>query len=151
MRPVVAGKCTVHAVDQVGTVPAALTTYLAVQEFKPDLIIRCAWAEDEQPSGAMSVAACYCACYLCALHRNCQGSVRFPGCCRNQRPMNICDKRMRCRVYALLCDARASHVARLLPVPRYMRPALWTLAAWVPRAASQPEAAPSAMCTSANQ
>jgi nucleoside phosphorylase len=30
----------VHAVDQVGTVPAALTTYLAVQEFKPDLIIR---------------------------------------------------------------------------------------------------------------
>ena len=31
-----------HAVDQVGTVPAALTTYLAVQEFKPDLIVRCA-------------------------------------------------------------------------------------------------------------
>ncbi len=30
-----------HAVDQVGTVPAALTTYLAVQEFKPDLIVRC--------------------------------------------------------------------------------------------------------------
>ena len=29
-----------HAVDQVGTVPAALTTYLAVQEFRPDLLIR---------------------------------------------------------------------------------------------------------------
>ena len=35
-----------HAVDQVGTVPAALSTYLAVQEFKPDLMIRC----DKKPT-----------------------------------------------------------------------------------------------------
>lgn len=28
-----------HAVDQVGTVPAALTSYLAIQSFHPDLAI----------------------------------------------------------------------------------------------------------------
>mmetsp|Transcript_10161 Transcript_10161/g.30523 ORF Transcript_10161/g.30523 Transcript_10161/m.30523 type:complete len:254 (+) Transcript_10161:189-950(+) len=33
------GKCRVHGVDQVGTVPAALTAYLALEAFKPDLII----------------------------------------------------------------------------------------------------------------
>lgn len=34
-----AGKCLVHAVDQVGTVPAALTAYLAIQAFQPDLVL----------------------------------------------------------------------------------------------------------------
>ncbi len=52
-----------HAVDQVGTVPAALTTYLAVQEFKPELIIRC--AKDAPPSGPFSIAVCNTAC--CAM------------------------------------------------------------------------------------
>eukprot|EP00884_Botryococcus_braunii_P016712 jgi/Botrbrau1/3724/Bobra.0363s0009.1 len=33
------GKCTVYGVDNVGTVPAALTAYLAAQEFRPDLVI----------------------------------------------------------------------------------------------------------------
>lgn len=33
------GKDKNHAVDNVGTVPAALTSYLAIQAFKPDLVI----------------------------------------------------------------------------------------------------------------
>jgi len=33
------GKCLVHGVDNVGTVPAALTAYLAIQALKPDLVI----------------------------------------------------------------------------------------------------------------
>lgn len=33
------GKCSIHNVDQIGTVPAALTAYLALQAFKPDLLI----------------------------------------------------------------------------------------------------------------
>ena len=62
-----------HAVDQVGTVPAALTTYLAVQEFKPDLILRCnagtvcrrfplppTWSH-----GALRCAMSCCACTSC--------------------------------------------------------------------------------------
>ena len=36
---VCAGKDAEHNVDNVGTVPAALTTYLACQQYKPDLII----------------------------------------------------------------------------------------------------------------
>ena len=34
-----AGKCKATGVDNVGTVPAALTTYLAIQAFKPDIVI----------------------------------------------------------------------------------------------------------------
>ena len=33
------GKCHVHGVDNVGTVPAAVVAYLAVHEFAPDLVI----------------------------------------------------------------------------------------------------------------
>lgn len=33
------GKCDVHGVDYVGTVPAALTAYLATAAFEPDLVI----------------------------------------------------------------------------------------------------------------
>lgn len=33
------GRCATHGVDQVGTTAAALTTYLAVQAFKPDVVI----------------------------------------------------------------------------------------------------------------
>ncbi|KAL6769098.1 hypothetical protein ACKKBG_A17475 [Auxenochlorella protothecoides x Auxenochlorella symbiontica] len=36
---VVNGKCGKHGVDNVGTVPAALTAYLALQAFDPDLVI----------------------------------------------------------------------------------------------------------------
>ena len=34
-----AGKCKATGVDNVGTVPAALTTYLAIQAFRPDIVI----------------------------------------------------------------------------------------------------------------
>ncbi len=37
-RPSV-GKCKATGVDNVGTVPAALTAYLAIQAFKPDIVI----------------------------------------------------------------------------------------------------------------
>ena len=33
------GKCRVHGVDNIGTVPAAVTAYLAVQSLSPDLVI----------------------------------------------------------------------------------------------------------------
>ena len=33
------GKCRVHGVDNVGTVPAALTAYLSIQQLQPDLVI----------------------------------------------------------------------------------------------------------------
>lgn len=33
------GKCPHHGVDNVGTVPAAIATYLAAQAFTPDLIL----------------------------------------------------------------------------------------------------------------
>lgn len=36
---VVNGKCATHGVDSVGTVPAAVTAYLALQTFRPDLIV----------------------------------------------------------------------------------------------------------------
>ena len=33
------GRCTTNHVDNVGTVPAALSSYLAIQAFKPDVVI----------------------------------------------------------------------------------------------------------------
>ena len=36
---ILTGKCHVHGVDNVGTVPAAVIAYLAVHEFAPDLVI----------------------------------------------------------------------------------------------------------------
>ncbi|KAK9802959.1 hypothetical protein WJX72_010723 [[Myrmecia] bisecta] len=46
------GKCRVHGVDNVGTVPAALTAYLAIQEFKPDLVISAGTAGGFKSQGA---------------------------------------------------------------------------------------------------
>ena len=33
------GTCQTHKVDNIGTVPAGLTAYVALQEFRPDLVI----------------------------------------------------------------------------------------------------------------
>lgn len=49
---VVNGKCLVHGVDNVGTVPAALTAYLAVQAFDPDLVISTGTAGGFRAQGA---------------------------------------------------------------------------------------------------
>lgn len=46
------GKCARHGVDNVGTVPAALTAYLALQEFKPDLLISVGTAGGFRSRGA---------------------------------------------------------------------------------------------------
>lgn len=46
------GKCLVHGVDNVGTVPAALSAYLALQEFKPDLLISVGTAGGFRSKGA---------------------------------------------------------------------------------------------------
>lgn len=46
------GKCTIHGVDNVGTVPAAVTAYLAAQEFHPDLVISAGTAGGFQSKGA---------------------------------------------------------------------------------------------------
>lgn len=48
----VAGKCQLHGVDNVGTVPAAVTAYLAVHEFKPDLVISVGTAGGFKARGA---------------------------------------------------------------------------------------------------
>ena len=48
----VAGKCQLHGVDNVGTVPAAVTAYLAVHEFKPDLVISVGTAGGFKSKGA---------------------------------------------------------------------------------------------------
>lgn len=47
-----AGKCQMHGVDNVGTVPAAVTAYLAVHEFKPDLVISVGTAGGFKARGA---------------------------------------------------------------------------------------------------
>ena len=47
-----AGKCQLHGVDNVGTVPAAVTAYLAVHEFKPDLVISMGTAGGFKGKGA---------------------------------------------------------------------------------------------------
>ena len=41
-----------HGVDNVGTVPAAVTAYLAVHEFKPDLVISMGTAGGFKAKGA---------------------------------------------------------------------------------------------------
>eukprot|EP00887_Chlorella_sp_A99_P000548 scaffold17.g548.t1 len=46
------GKCKVNGVDQVGTVPAALMTYLAVQSFSPDVVISAGTAGGFRGRGA---------------------------------------------------------------------------------------------------
>ncbi len=46
------GKDSEHSVDNVGTVPAALSTYLACQRFQPDLIISVGTAGGFQSQGA---------------------------------------------------------------------------------------------------
>ena len=47
-----AGKDAEHSVDNVGTVPAALTTYLACQQYKPDLLISVGTAGGFKAQGA---------------------------------------------------------------------------------------------------
>lgn len=49
---VVNGKCVTHGVDNVGTVPAALTAYLALQAFQPDLVISTGTAGGFESAGA---------------------------------------------------------------------------------------------------
>lgn len=49
---VCAGKDAEHSVDNVGTVPAALTIYLACQQYKPDLIISVGTAGGFRAQGA---------------------------------------------------------------------------------------------------
>lgn len=39
VRLVTCGTCLTHGVDNCGTVPAALTTYLAMEKFRPDLVM----------------------------------------------------------------------------------------------------------------
>lgn len=47
-----AGKCRLHSVDNVGTVPAAVAAYLATQIFAPDLIINAGTAGGFKARGA---------------------------------------------------------------------------------------------------
>lgn len=46
------GKCDTHGVDNVGTVPAALSTYLACAAFKPDVVISAGTAGGFKAQGA---------------------------------------------------------------------------------------------------
>jgi 5'-methylthioadenosine nucleosidase len=47
-----AGVCKEYGVDNVGTVPATLTTYLAIQTFAPDLVISAGTAGAFKAKGA---------------------------------------------------------------------------------------------------
>ena len=49
---VINGKCETYKVDYVGTTPAALSTFLAINQLKPDLVINAGTADGFKRKGA---------------------------------------------------------------------------------------------------
>lgn len=68
------GKCQRHGVDNVGTVPAGIATFVAVEQFKPDLIINAGTAGGFKRKGATIGAA-----YLCSMMRHHDRRIPIPG------------------------------------------------------------------------
>ena len=68
------GKCGTHGVDNVGTVPAALSTFLAVHQLNPDLIINAGTA-----GGFMKKGAAICDSYICTHVANHDRRIPIPG------------------------------------------------------------------------
>lgn len=68
------GKCNTHGVDNVGTVPAALSTFLAISQLKPDLIINAGTAGGFQKKGAAIGDR-----YICTHMKNHDRRIPIPG------------------------------------------------------------------------
>ena len=68
------GKCSSHGVDNVGTVPASLSTFLAVHQLNPDLIINAGTA-----GGFMKKGACIGDSYICSHMANHDRRIPIPG------------------------------------------------------------------------
>ena len=68
------GKCGKHGVDNVGTVPASLSTFLAVHQLKPDLIINAGTAGGFQKKGAMIGDS-----FICSQMANHDRRIPIPG------------------------------------------------------------------------
>lgn len=68
------GKCSKFGVDNVGTVPAALSTFLAVSQLNPDLIINAGTAGGFKSKGAAIGDA-----YICSHMMNHDRRIPIPG------------------------------------------------------------------------
>ena len=68
------GKCVRFGVDNVGTVPAALASFVAIAHLKPDLIINAGTAGGFKRKGATIGAA-----YLCTMMCNHDRRIPIPG------------------------------------------------------------------------
>lgn len=68
------GKCSKFGVDNVGTVPAALSTYLAINQLNPDLIINAGTAGGFKAKGASIGDA-----YICSHMKNHDRRIPIPG------------------------------------------------------------------------
>ena len=68
------GKCSKHGVDNVGTVPAALSTFLAIHQLSPDLIINAGTAGGFNKKGASIGDA-----YICSHMKNHDRRIPIPG------------------------------------------------------------------------
>lgn len=68
------GKCSKFGVDNVGTVPAALSTFLAVSQLNPDLIINAGTAGGFKMKGAAIGDA-----YICSHMMNHDRRIPIPG------------------------------------------------------------------------
>lgn len=71
---VIHGKDIRHAVDNVGTVPAAVSTYIAVSTYKPDLIINAGTA-----GGFQRVSGRIGDVYICNTFNNHDRRINMPG------------------------------------------------------------------------
>ena len=129
-----------HAVDQVGTVPAALTTYLAVQEFKPDLIIRCSAVTMCHPVSAPSE----CPDALGRAPSRCATICRMPGSTVMRRHA-VPVERIRHPIATTPYHSRRCRNTNALHGKPFRALTVSGL-----RAAFRQEAELSAMCTSAN-
>ena len=68
------GKCNKFGVDNVGTVPAALSTFLAIHQLSPDLIINAGTAGGFNKKGASIGDA-----YICSHMKNHDRRIPIPG------------------------------------------------------------------------
>ena len=68
------GRCREHGVDNVGTVPASLSTFLAVNQLNPDLIINAGTAGGFQKKGAVIGDS-----FICSHMANHDRRIPIPG------------------------------------------------------------------------
>lgn len=74
VRVVTCGTCATHGVDNCGTVPAALTTYLAMEKYRPDLVLNVGTA-----GGFMQEGGCIGDVYLANATAHHDRRIPLPG------------------------------------------------------------------------